>query len=906
MQKIRRHQPQARAAAWLCVALLAAALAAALTPTRAHADHFVKKRALDCSANFPCPKEIRPRVHFWIEVFANWNAETAILHDPNRPQRVYAIINTGRGCHRSMRKRVQKKRKQVAAELRALADAIDAGKASRRFTSREKHLASMFARGDAASIRAAAKNIRCQSGVRDSFVGGLKRYQNYRAMVDSTLQQHGLPGEISYLPFVESSYNPIAYSKAGAAGMWQIMPRTARVLGLQLDAAIDERFDPEAATRAAAKYLTRAEISLREVAEQKDPAISRAQLNPFIITSYNYGVSGMKRAINEVGPDFMKVLNRHKSPRFQTAVKNFYASFLAARHVAINAESYFGNIAPVNITHQTLVLPHSTSMARIKKVFNLRESQLRKINPSLTRFVWRNWRLIPKGYRLRLPVRADNWKSQRIAFAKLPPEEILINDEPYIVQRGDTACGIARALRVNCSELIRANRLGRSALIYPRQKLIIPRQPISIAARAGAQGYRVRRGDTACGIAKRFAINCRTLMRLNQLGKGTVIHPGQRLLIPGNVATLELTADNLYIVRRGDSICKIAQQFSVKCGALTALNNLTRKAIIHPGQKLQIPGLVVPDTSRTALELANIEDLKKSALRAHRAQIVDDGQRGNVDGDGDDDSNSDGDVTVTVNDDVDTVATIDGVVGDNIVDAADTVTVTATVAADTTAIDSSAIVDSANTVTANIEVDIETDLDTQQTAQDLADDDAIGAVQIDETNDAGGVEIELGDARRDLLANLLDTLPELGIEVSGEAGAPVYAVHVEADETLGHFADWLGIGEAGNLRKLNRLRYRQPLAIGKRLLLPVNNANTVRRFEQKRNEYHQVLSESLKEHYDLVGVETYTVRKGDSPWSLSTRLGFPLWLLYRLNPELRDIALHPGHLLTLPKLKARG
>ena len=60
----------------------------------------------------------------------------------------------------------------------------------------------------------------------------------------------------------------------------------------------------------------------------------------------------------------------------------------------------------------------------------------------------------------------------------------------------------------------------------------------------------------------------------------------------------------------------------------------------------------------------------------------------------------------------------------------------------TTAIDSSAIVDSANTVTANIEVDIEADLDAQQTAQDLADDDAIGAVQIDETNDAGGVEIE--------------------------------------------------------------------------------------------------------------------------------------------------------------------
>ncbi|MGI9309954.1 MAG: LysM peptidoglycan-binding domain-containing protein, partial [bacterium] len=73
----------------------------------------------------------------------------------------------------------------------------------------------------------------------------------------------------------------------------------------------------------------------------------------------------------------------------------------------------------------------------------------------------------------------------------------------------------------------------------------------------------------------------------------------------------------------------------------------------------------------------------------------------------------------------------------------------------------------------------------------------------------------------------------------------------------------------------------------------------------RRTDYHQVLSEALKEHYDLVGIETYRVRRGDSLWLLSNQLGFPVWLLYRLNPMLRAAELQVGQAIALPKLKAK-
>ena len=572
------------------------------------------------------------------------------------------------------------------------------------------------------------------------------------------------------------------------------MPATARSLGLEINATQDERLDPEAATRAAAKYLQDASIRLLSVSREKNPGVSEESINPFVITSYNYGVNGMRRAIRRIGPDYMQVLNRYKSPAFQVAVKTFYASFLAARHVAKNEARYFRGISPESGERTiTIVLQNATSMERIKQVFGVSESELKPLNAPLTRFVWNGWRLMPAGYRLQLPWRSHGWKKETARLLAMAPETDIPGADTYTVRKGDTACGIARALRVNCSTLISANNLGKRAVIRVGQDLLIPRKPgRSSVSQSGSKKptstWTVKRGDTACGIARRTGVDCKELIRANQLGRKARILVGQKLIIPGtdylesNLAGLN--ADNQYIVQKGDSACGVAKRFRVSCPDLLRLNNLNRRAVIHPGQKLAIPGLDTPDTTETAARLA---------------------------------------------------------------------------------------------------------------AQPASSQPSKGT----ETGDDAAPP-----AADNQLANLLDTLPNLSIRVGSESGNPVYYIYVEVDETLGHYADWLGIGGSRLLRQINKLSRSKALQLGQRLRLPDITPETVSRFEQKRSEYHQVLSETLKENFQLVGIENYTVKSGESLWDMSQRLGFPLWLLYRLNPELRHTGLSAGRTVRLPLLNA--
>lgn len=782
------------------VVLFAACALYAGDEARAH--HYVASHELNCSRDFPCPDALRGRVNFWVHVFSRWGKKQAILHDPNVPERVYSIIDTGEGCSRRVKKKINKERKRIKTALYNAALKLESGKP---LSGEDKHLASMFPDAKPTDLRRASENIRCQGGVRESYLAGLERFRQYEYMVDEILAQYPLSPDIRYLPFVESSYNPKAYSKAGAAGMWQIMPRTARVLGLELNAAVDERLEPEAATHAAARYLTDAKKQLTSLARRIDPSISEEEINPFVITSYNYGVNGMKRAIRQVKPDYLAVLNRYRSPSFQVAVKNFYSSFLAARHVALNTEHFFGKISPRPVRNFTTVaLKDNTSVERVKQVFGVSEEELRPINLGLTRFIWNGWRLIPAGYQLKLPPRDGGYEAQIRQLRSLAPETFAPGSGNYIVRKGDTACGIARALRVNCRELISMNRLGKRALIRVGQKLDIPKR---LVVRQGTQNrgagkvtiapetapaspflYTVSRGDTACAIARRFRVSCRELIRVNKLGRKAVIRIGQQLEVPGHRSregtVARLDENNQYLVVEGDTACAIARRFNVSCKALTRLNRLNRKGTIYPGQRLKVPGYDVPDTSETAEQLAQIDKV-------------------------------------------------------------------------------------------------------------------IAGTQPDEA-------VPEAAAGHRELTNLLDTLPDLSVMITEGETEPVYRVRVESNETLGHYADWLGIGSAKPLRKLNRISSGDNMNVGQLIRIPVTSASEVDRFERKRSEFHQVLNEELKEHYDLTGIYSHTVKRGDTVWSMSQQAGFPVWLFYKLNPELKSGKLANGTRVLLPRLQKKG
>lgn len=580
---------------------------AASTPP-AQAAQTVATHQLDCSADFPCPPALRRRVDFWVEVFSRWDKNTAILHDYDAPWRVYQTIDGVNGCSE---KSVKRERKRLQANLNALADRLKKDQPPEGKI--QRHLAEQFDRLNSRIVYKAAKNIRCQLGVQDQFIGALARFERYKGLVSEIIADNNMPADLLYLPFVESSYRANAYSKVGAAGMWQIMPNTARSLGMELNAVLDERLDPEAATQGAMRYFKNAQKTLIPLAKEARPGISQAEINPFIVTSYNYGVNGMRRAMKQLGPDFPKVLDEYKSAAFQVAVKNFYASFLAAGYLARNADTYFANVESDSVLrYQTFVLPVPTSIERIKYQFGLYEGDLKPLNPALTRFAWNNWRLIPAGYRLHLPYQKNRWLAEIDALKALPPEPESQFKQVYRVRRGDTACAIANAFKVNCKELISVNQLGKRATIRVGQKLDIPgRSPkaakstvarsttaktsvakVESVSRVGT--YTVKSGDTACGIAQRYGVACRELIRLNQLGRKAKISIGQRLKIPGlSAASAQAgvqAASLEYTVRNGDTVCEIARRYSVACKKLMSENQLGTKGTIRVGQVLTIYG----------------------------------------------------------------------------------------------------------------------------------------------------------------------------------------------------------------------------------------------------------------------------------------------------------------------------
>ena len=476
----------------------------------------VRQHKMQCSAAFPCPRELQDRVNFWIDIYSRWDSQDAVLHDSVVPSRVYKVIE-GRACGRKGNTAfIKDQKKRIAAELHTLAKKVD--RKSPVNSAYQKHLLKLFPERSGADIRRAAGDIRCQSGNRDGFTSALRRFGTYGPMVRRVLKNSGLHSDIQYLPFVESSYSPKAYSRVGAAGLWQIMPATGRTLGLELDATVDERLDPEAASWAAARYLKDARKTLTVAAQAKNNRVSHSELSPFVITSYNYGVNGMRRAIKKIGPDYMQVINQYRSRKFQVAVKNFYAGFLAARHVARNQKRFFGDIKPGRpLQYQTLILDRQVSIARVQSIFGLSEAELKVLNPALTRFVWHGWRFIPDGYKLRLPRRQDSWRNQVARLRMMPFETRQGGSVEYTVRTGDTACGIAAAFRVDCRELVAINGLNRQAVIRVGQKLQVPAKGRSRSRVAQRGRYEIQSGDSACAVADHFGVDCDDLLAANGL-----------------------------------------------------------------------------------------------------------------------------------------------------------------------------------------------------------------------------------------------------------------------------------------------------------------------------------------------------------------------------------------------------
>lgn len=428
--------------------------------------------------HFPMPEVIRSNVEFWKKIYAVYPTNQVLVHDINDLSIIYEIVDIDNSQGEYSYRQQWRKIEAIKDEYRSILNAL----AERRLDltnpgPRAKRVLEIYgAEADPERLRTAANSIRGQLGLKDRFLLGMQRSGLYLKFIEKILAEHGLPRELAVLPHVESSFNYKAYSKVGAAGLWQFTRYTGRLF-MKIGYDIDERLDPLRATEAAAKLL---KLNYSELGAW-----------PLAITAYNHGLNGMKRAKALFGTDFGKIYTSYQSRSFGFASRNFYAEFLAALEVVKNAETYFGPIAyHVPAEFVEVELNHFVTVKDILKTYNITLDEFAELNSGLRPPVLNSQRRIPRGYKLRLPDRLG--ADVATLAAKINPNATFdsqVESEWYRVQKGDNLYAIARKFNTTPQLLAENNNLSlRSKLAVglvlriPESKARAATPPAAVAA----------------------------------------------------------------------------------------------------------------------------------------------------------------------------------------------------------------------------------------------------------------------------------------------------------------------------------------------------------------------------------------------------------------------------------------
>lgn len=202
------------------------------------------------SYTLPVPEALERHIAFWTHIFTAVDQHGGVLHDAHDLGVVYQTFGYLPGSPRQRQQVVDRQRKQYRLLLTTLAD--NDGRAN---SEDEQRILALFAQPPSPKrLRQAADNIRFQRGIRDQIARGLERSGLYLPMIRRIFKAAELPAALVWLPLLESSFHPLAYSKAGASGLWQFTRGTGR-LYLAINEAVDERFDVQRASEAAAQLL---------------------------------------------------------------------------------------------------------------------------------------------------------------------------------------------------------------------------------------------------------------------------------------------------------------------------------------------------------------------------------------------------------------------------------------------------------------------------------------------------------------------------------------------------------------------------------------------------------------------------------------------------------------------------
>jgi membrane-bound lytic murein transglycosylase D len=358
----------------------------------------------------------------------------------------------------------------------------------------------------------------------------LARSGRYEDMIRHTLREEGVPQELIYLAQAESGFHPLAVSRAGARGMWQFMGSRARGYGLERSWWVDDRQDPEKATRAAARHL-------------KD---LYTQFGDWYLAmaAYNSGPGTVQNAVKRTGyADFWELYRRNVLPR---ETRNYVPIIVAVTIMAKNPEQYGLDsvVKEKPVPYDTVKINYPIDLRLAAECVDVTTSDLLDLNPSLLRLT------TPKDRAFELHLPAGTADKFQTAVASIPADK-RVWWRYHKVQSGETLASIARTFHTTSKAIAEANGLNSNGLnsndlnsndlnnkdltgdsLPPETRLIIPITPgkerdTSSYARAITR-YKVRKGDTVESVAENFGVSAKMLRGWNHL-KGSSL-AGRRML----------------------------------------------------------------------------------------------------------------------------------------------------------------------------------------------------------------------------------------------------------------------------------------------------------------------------------------------------------------------------------------
>ncbi|MGV8917169.1 MAG: LysM peptidoglycan-binding domain-containing protein [Pseudomonas sp.] len=423
--------------------------------------------------------------------------------------------------------------------------------------------------------------------------GAGERGSLYMHYIVERLEERNMPLELALLPVIESAYNPMAYSRSDAVGLWQFIPSTGRYFNLRQTSFYDGRRDITASTIAALDYLTRLHDMFNG-----DWLLALA--------AYNAGEGTVSRAIER--NQKLNLPTDYWNLSLPQETMDYVPKFLALSQVVMAPEAYGVNLnhIPNQPYFEVVELNQRVDLTKVAAMANIDQDELTQLNPAFkmkTTIDGPQHLLVPTSKVQLLTANLSNMK----------PDE-LVDWQRYRVRRGDTLASLASRYRVSVSTLKDVNKLSSKG-VHPGQTLSIPLQPgmtpsapvfeevASTEKPRNARSYKVKKGDTLASIARTHKVDVKDLQHWNKLsgqhlkvGESLVIQDTSKVSAKANVVAkaggkaskkAEEKKSTQYTIRKGDSYYLVAKRFNVEMQHLKRWNPRSGEAL-KPGETLTV------------------------------------------------------------------------------------------------------------------------------------------------------------------------------------------------------------------------------------------------------------------------------------------------------------------------------